>query len=62
MFSTEDWTAVQMIHFLSEIGEVLVNSTLSHPNVQQLLAHEKHFDAVVVEVFWVEALYGNNRS
>ena len=58
MFQTEDWSAIQMINFLSDIGEIFTNSTLSHPNVQNLLKHENNFDAVVVEVFWAEALYG----
>lgn len=58
MFSTADWSAIGMINFLSGLGEFLANSTLSHPNVQNLLLHETHFDAVVVEVFWTEALYG----
>lgn len=58
MFQTEDWSAIQMINFLSNIGEIFTNSTLSHPNVQNLLKHENEFDAVVVEVFWAEALYG----
>lgn len=59
LFDTEDWSAVGMINFLSDIGEFLSNSTLSHPNVQNLLQNEKHFDAVINEVFWVEALYGD---
>lgn len=58
MFTTEEWSALQMINFLTDIGESLANSTLSHPNVQNLMKHETSFDAVVVEVFWVEALYG----
>jgi hypothetical protein len=49
-----------MIHALSSLGEFLSNSTLSHRNVQNLMKNEKHFDAVVVEVFWVEALYGKS--
>lgn len=49
-----------MINALSELGEFLSNSTLSHPNVQSLMKNEKHFDAVIVEVFWVEALYGKS--
>lgn len=58
MFETEDWSAVKMINFLSDVGKFYSNYTLSHPNVQNLMKHEKNFDAVVVEVFWVEALYG----
>lgn len=62
MFDTEKWSAVKMINVLSAEGEFIANSTLSHPNVQNLLMkHEKQFDAVVVEVFWVEALYGEFR-
>lgn len=49
-----------MINVLSGLGEFLSNSTLSHPNVQNLMKNEKHFDAVIVEVFWVEALYGKS--
>jgi hypothetical protein len=58
MFQTGEWSAVQMMNFLSTIGEFYVNTALSQKNVQNLLKHEKDFDAVVVEVFWVEALYG----
>lgn len=47
-----------MINFLSGVGEFLSKATLAHPNVQSLLKNEKHFDAVINEVFWVEALYG----
>lgn len=47
-----------MINFLTDVGEFLANSTLSHPNVRNLMKHETNFGAVVVEVFWVEALYG----
>lgn len=57
MFMTEDWSAIQMINMLSALGESFTNYTLSHPNVRKLLQHE-NFDAVVVEVFWGEALYG----
>ncbi|CAO1423146.1 unnamed protein product [Diamesa serratosioi] len=57
MFDTEEWSAVKMMQFLSQLGENLVDSTMSHPNVQKLLKTEK-FDAVVVELFWVEALMG----
>lgn len=62
MFETEEWSAVKMINFLSEVGEFYSNFTLSHPNVQKLMKHEKNFDAVVAEVFWVEALYGNENN
>lgn len=62
MFETEDWSAVKMINFLSDVGEFYSNYTLSHPNVQNLMKHEKNFDAVVVEVFWVEALYGEIKN
>lgn len=61
MFETEEWSAVKMINFLSNIGEFYSNFTLSHPNVQNLMKYETHFDAVVAEVFWVEALYGELR-
>lgn len=62
MFKTEDWSAIEMIHFLSAQGDSFTRHTLSHPNVQNLLKHEKDFDAVVVEVFWAEALYGKIES
>lgn len=58
LFESEDWSAFKMINFLSNVGEFLANSTLSHPNVKNLLKYERDFDAVVAEVFWVEALYG----
>ena len=57
MFETEEWSTVKMLKFLSQLGKSLVESTLSHPNVQKLLKSEK-FDAVVIELFWVEALMG----
>lgn len=60
MFVTENWSAIQLMNVLSDVGEFLANSTLSHPNVRDLMKYEKNFDAVVVEVFWVEALYGND--
>jgi hypothetical protein len=59
-FESKDWSAIKMINILSGLGEFLSKSTLSHPNVQRLLKTEKHFDAVVTEVFWVEALYGKS--
>lgn len=62
MFSTEEWSAIQMITFLSGIGEYYANATLSNQNVQNLMKHENHFDAVVAEVFWVEALYGKDQG
>lgn len=58
MFESEDWSAIQMMHTLSDVGEFLANSTLAHPNVQELMTYGRNFDAVVVEVFFVEALYG----
>lgn len=58
MFESEDWSAIQMMHTLSDVGEFLANSTLTHPNVQDLMKYGRNFDAVVVEVFFVEALYG----
>lgn len=58
MFESEDWSAIQMINFLSVLGESVTNFTLSHPNVQNAMKQEKGFDAVIVEVFWLEALYG----
>lgn len=58
MFDTEDWSAIQLINWLSTLGESFTNATLSHPNVQELLKRDIEFDAVVVEVFWAEALYG----
>lgn len=60
MFESEDWSAIQLINVLSNVGEFLANSTLSHPNVKDLMKYEKNFDAVIVEVFWVEALYGKD--
>lgn len=35
-----------------------VNFTLSHPKVQKLLAKNEKFDAVIVEIFAADALYG----
>ena len=57
MFDTEEWSSVKMMTFLSKLGENIVDLTLSNPNVQNLLKTE-NFDAVVIELFWVEALMG----
>lgn len=58
MFETEDWTPMQMMMVLSGLGEFYSNSTLNSPNMQELMKSGKKFDAVIVEVFWAEALYG----
>lgn len=58
MFDSESWSPPEMMSVLSNLGEFLANSTLSHPNVQSLMKQKTRFDAVVVEIFWVEALYG----
>lgn len=60
MFESEDWSAIQLMNELSNVGDFLANSTLSHPNVKDLMKYGKDFDAVIVEVFWVEALYGKD--
>lgn len=62
MFETESWSAIELINVLSNLGEFLSNSTLSHLNVKDLMKYEKNFDAVIVEVFWVEALYGKDSN
>lgn len=35
-----------------------VNFTLSHPNFQKLLNSNATFDAVIIEIFLADALYG----
>jgi hypothetical protein len=57
-FTTKDWSVMRMIDFLSNVGAQLSNYTLSHPNVQEILKKQNFFNAVIVEIFWVEALYG----
>ncbi|CAO1424196.1 unnamed protein product [Diamesa tonsa] len=57
MFESQDWSAIKMMSFVSTNGAKRVNLILSQPNVQELLKVEK-FDAVVIELFWLEALMG----
>jgi glucuronosyltransferase len=58
LFESENWSATQMMGMLSDLGQFLANSTLNDPNMKNLIRSGKKFDAVIVEVFWVEALYG----
>lgn len=58
LFQSETWSSIQMMGVLSDLGEFLANSTLNDPNMQKLMKSGKKFDTVIVEVFWVEALYG----
>lgn len=58
MFESENWSPFQMFAVLSGLGEFLSNSTLNDPNMQKLMRSGKKFDAIIIEVFWVEALYG----
>lgn len=58
MFIREEYPPQKHMALLSELGEFISNFTLSHPNVKALLKREKHFDAIIVEVFFFEALYG----
>jgi len=41
---------------LPPITEKIVNFTLSHPNVRQIMNEE--FDAIFIEIFIMEALFG----
>lgn len=58
MFDTVNWSPFQMIHFLSDIGELMSKFVLSHPNFQEVMQKNLQYDAVIVEIFGVEALYG----
>lgn len=58
MFETRDWSSFELINSLSGLGRMISNLTLINKNVQNLLKSDQKFDAVVVEIFWVEALYG----
>lgn len=58
MFETRYWPGHKLINMLTQSGDEMSNFTLSHPNVQKLLNSGEKFDAVIVEIFWVEALYG----
>lgn len=58
LFESEDWSAIQMMGVLSDLGAFLANSTLNNPSMKNLMNSGKKFDAVIIEVFWVEALYG----
>lgn len=43
---------------LPEIFDAVVNFTLSHPNVQNLLKSNEKFDLVIAELFNSEATFG----
>lgn len=58
MFNAAKLYPMQNMHFAYEIGKFVSNFTLSHPNVKKLLDREKHFDVVIAEIFWIEAIYG----
>lgn len=58
MFDTRDWPGYKLINSLSDLGDMTSNFTLSHPNVQKVLNSGEKYDAVIVEIFWFEALYG----
>lgn len=47
-----------MVQNLTEVGDIVASYTLNQPSVQTLLKSDEKFDAVIVEIFWVEALYG----
>lgn len=57
MFDLEKLPTYKNFQILPELFEVIINFTLAHPNVQQLMSEQ--FDAVIVEVFHSEALLGN---
>ncbi|XP_070504995.1 UDP-glycosyltransferase UGT5-like [Chironomus tepperi] len=58
MFDTADWSPFEMINFLSGFGEFMANFTLSHPNLQDIMNKKIKFDAVIAELFGVEAIFG----
>lgn len=58
MFDTADWSPIEMINFLSGFGEFMANFTLSHPNLRDIMNKKIQYDAVIVEIFGVEALFG----
>ena len=47
-----------MMFFMMKMGVNLSNMTLGHPEVQELMNSNEKFDAVIVEVFNIEALMG----
>lgn len=57
MFDLEKLPTYLNFQILPELFEGIINFTLAHPNVQQLM--NEQFDAVIVEVFHSEALLGN---
>lgn len=58
MFETKHWPGYKLVDTLTNLGQMTSNFTLSHRNVQGLLQSDVKFDAVIAEIFWVEALYG----
>jgi hypothetical protein len=47
-----------MMSLLSELGAFMSNFTLTNENFRPIMNREIKFDAAIVEIFWVEALYG----
>lgn len=58
MFELRNFNGYQMVNHLTELGQFFANFTLNQPVVKKLLASDEKFDAVVAEIFWMEALYG----
>lgn len=58
MFDRTKMSFMQNANERSKNGKFTSNFTLSHPNVRKLLEREKHFDAVIAEAFFMEAIYG----
>lgn len=58
-FILEDLPTYMNFVLLPEIFENVINFTLSHKNVQNLLRSDAKFDVVIAEIFNSEALFGN---
>jgi glucuronosyltransferase len=57
-FSFREFSGYQMVQNLTELGDLTASFAMNQPAVQKLLKSDEKFDAVIVEVFWLEALYG----
>ena len=58
VFSLADISIVTNFVVIPQITEKAINYTLSHEKVARLLKEKRKFDAVIVEIFMTETLYG----
>lgn len=58
LFDLENFSPFVSLGFMATMGYDMTRKTLEHPNVQELINSDEQFDAVIVELFNTEALYG----